>query len=176
MEQITKGIFLKAVVKYVSDAKGEAGIKLLEQNIGQSLQFSSIKSYPVSLLTKLHHEAAKIIYGKLDDEAMFKLGKLSVSTYTNSLLGKTMFSLLGNNFRTIAMSAAKMYKSVTSGIEVETKELQENKIKITIRNDPFEISYSEGLFTTITKQFGFTPTIISKKLNDTDNEFILEWN
>ena len=124
---------------------------------------------------RLNRAAAIVLFGKDNPETQYKIGKLTFNVYTHSFIGKTMFSLLGNRIKEAVLSSKKIYNTVTSGLDIETKELGDKKVSIRVRNDPFPLRYREGIFAAAMEYFGLDSNVQAIKHYHEDHEYILEW-
>ena len=123
----------------------------------------------------LHKAAAEVLYGKLNDESLKKLGELSINIYKETMIGRTMFSLLGKDFKKIVLNAPKFYSSATVGINVEVEDISDNKVKLIIKNDPYPIAYNKGLYLSAGRMFGQELKILANRDNNGDTEYLFEW-
>ena len=170
-----KGFFLKNLVEIVKKKKGPEGIEELEKRFGQSVNFSSFKDYPMEMEVELHYAMIDVLYSENKPEAHFEFGRIAFKTYAESLVGKTVFSLFGDDVKKIAMAVSRALNTVTSGLIVETEDLGPNKVKVTMKNNPYPIEYYEGIWTAGIEHFGYKPKVETKTLGKEHYEYVLEW-
>jgi uncharacterized protein (TIGR02265 family) len=176
VEPTVKGFFLKGVVDEVKRQKGKEGLKRLEELMGGPAHFAPFKDYPMKDMLKLYDSVAELLFGENNDDTQLEVGKLTVTVYTNSIVGKTMLSLLGRDIKKTALSLPRIFDTVGSGFEFETEDLGPQKVKIRIKNDPFNIHFRKGMFMAGVEAFGRQPTIVERTLGPGDYEFEIEWN
>jgi len=174
MKTTVKGFVLKGVLKIVKKEKGEKGLKQLEQKFG-SLKFSAFNDYPTETNAELRKMAAEVIYGKHDEETEYLFGKITFESYADSLIGKTMFSLLGNNLKKVAMGLPKILSTVNKGLESEVEDLGSKKVRIRMKNNPYHIKYHEGVWAAGAEFFKEKYKITSRVLAPGDYEYVMEW-
>ncbi|KKP69276.1 hypothetical protein A2X44_02710 [candidate division CPR3 bacterium GWF2_35_18] len=174
MERKTKGLFLKNIVNIIKKEKGEPGIQKLKEKVGQ-VDFFAFKDYPMELDVKFAKASCEILYGTANDEAYINLGKLAFQTYTKSVIGKTMFSLIGNNLYKGISNLGKMLSTVTSGFEITVQELDSHTIKIRTKNNPYHIKHYQGIWLAAFEYFGVVPQIDSRTISPENFEYLIKW-
>jgi len=174
MEQTIKGIFLKNIVKRVREKKGPEGLKALEKKYGD-LKISAFGEYPLSRYVDLTNFASEIIYGSNGPEAQYDFGKLSFDVYGESILGKTMFSLLGNDAKKVVMALGNILGTVTPGLHVKTEDLGGNAVKVTMQSNPQHIRHYEGMFSRGLEYFGKEGHIESTVLGPNNYQYMISW-
>lgn len=174
MESNTKGIFLKGLVKIVEQEKGPKGLKELENFFGD-IKFSGFKDYPFSVERKLNQAVIKVLWGKETPEAWIKLGRIGFRSYIDNPLGKTMFSLFGNNIKSLALMLGKVFDTVTSGYKVKVEDLGPQKLSVIIDNCSDEREYWVGMFEAGIAYFGSQPFVEAKTLGENKYQFFISW-
>lgn len=170
----TKGMFLKSIVDSVKSRKGVEGVRKLEKIYGD-LNFGGFKDYPMEDEIRLYKAAMQVLSLKEGPDAWKEMGKLAFTTYSGSLIGKTMFSLFRNDVGQMVSSLGKILNTVTSGYGIEVKRLADRKVKVRIANCPDRIEFYEGVFTAAYEHFGLKHEVSSKVLGTDDYEYILSW-
>ena len=171
-----KGVFLKSLVDLVKKKKGQEGIEALEKAYGSDLKFHSVQNYPMETEIKLIRAAMTVVYGKYEEDLEWEFGKLTFTTYADSLIGKTMFSLLGKEFRKIALNADRVINTVTGNLIIEVEDLAINKVRVRIGNCPHHIGHFGGVFMGAIESFGYKPKVETEVLGEGDYNYFLEWN
>ena len=170
----TKGMFLKSIVDSVKRVKGPDGVRELEKNYG-SLNFGGFKDYPMKDEIRLYQSAMKVLGLKDGPEAWREMGKLAFTTYADSLIGKTMFSLFNSDIEKMILSIGRILNTVTSGYRIETENLGERRFVVRIGNCPDRMEFYEGVFLTAYEHFGLKCNLRSKILGKDNYEYLLEW-
>lgn len=171
----TKGIFLKEEVNYLRKKMGEPGVKKLVEVFGP-VNFSSIKNYPETEEARLLKAIAKIISPDNPDEEMKELGSKSVEVYLSGVLGKTIFSLMGNDVKNLAMAITKIFSTITKGIEISAEDLGKNRVRITHKNNPIPAVYYEGIWSGALRYLKIPNYTITPKIIDSNNyAHEIEW-
>jgi len=171
----TKGLFLKGYVDMLRKQKGPEAIEKLKTMMDGEINFSQLKSYPMEIEIKLKDSIIKILYGKITDEAELEFGKLSFQVYADSVLGKTMFSLFGNNLKKLSLSVSRVLDSVVEGITFETEELGEKKVLIRITDNVHNIRHYEGVWLAAIKYFGHQGAVKAVDKGNNVHEYVLSW-
>jgi len=174
MGTTTKGIFLKSMVDAVRKEKGPEGLKELEEIFGD-IHFAGFKDYPGEVDKRLNKAVIKVIYGEETPEAWREFGKLGFRTYADSIIGKTMFSLLGNDLRRIALAVERVFNTVTSGYQISVEEVSESEIRIRIKNTHENREYLKGLFVAAVEHFGEKGKVTSRVFGEEDYEYSVKW-
>lgn len=174
METTVKGVFLKSLVETVRAKKGNEGVKQLEKEFG-SLDFSAFQNYPLTEQARLNKAASIVLFGSHTPEAEYEFGRLSFKTYADSIIGKTMFSLIGDDPLKVASALPKILNMVTSGLDIEVKAVGPIKVSLRMKNLPFHIKHYEGCCAAAAEHFGHTAVIESKVWGKNDYEYIVEW-
>ncbi|KKP69821.1 hypothetical protein A2X44_05110 [candidate division CPR3 bacterium GWF2_35_18] len=169
-----KGIFLKGLVEVVRKLKGPDGVNKLKEEFGD-LGFAGFKDYPMQVQADLNKISSKIIYGSYCPEAEYEFGRLSFKTYTDSLIGRTMFSLIGSSPIKVAKALPKILGTVTSGLKITVEEINSLKAKIRMQNIPFHIKHYEGACVAAAEHFGYKAKVTSKLIGKDDFEYTVEW-
>lgn len=175
MGATVKGYIIKGVLSIVKNRKGPSGLIELEKKFG-NINFSSIKDYPVEINAALRKAASEVVYGKYSPETEYEFGKVTFITYTENLIGKTMFSLFGNNLKKIALALPKILATINRGLEVKVEDLGPQKIKIVMINDPYDIRYHEGVWAAAVEYFHYQPHVEATVLKPGMYQYILSWN
>jgi len=173
-KRTSKGIFLKNAVKIIEKEKGPEGLKQLEKEFGD-FKFSAFKNYPMEENVRFNKAAVKVLYGEVTSDAWRKFGGLAFHTYVDSVVGRTMMSLLGNDLEKVIFALEKVLGTVSAGYEMEVEKLNDNKFKIRFFNNPDEIEFYEGVFVAGIKYFGYKPKVSSKAFGKENFEYVLEW-
>jgi uncharacterized protein (TIGR02265 family) len=123
MEPTVKKFFLKGAIDEVKRQKGKEGVERLEELMGETAHFSPFKDYFMKDTVKLYDSVAEVLFGENNDDTQLEVGKLTVTVYTNSIVGKTMLSLLGRDVKKTALSLPRVFDTIESGFEFETEDL-----------------------------------------------------
>jgi len=169
-----KGFFLKTLIKVVKKKKGQEGLKILREKMGD-INFSAFKSYPMTIVDTLGKAACEIIFGEWTDQKEIEFGKLSLTEWMNSSLGKTMMAFVGNDPMKISFAAPRIVNTMSSGMDVNVEKLADNKVKITIKNIPLHVNHYIGVFEAIIIYFGYKPNVTATILAPRYFEYIVEW-
>ena len=172
--QYIKGAYLKNLVNQVKKEKGPEGLEQLKQYVAD-IDYSSIKDYPIEDEIKLHNAVMKVLYGEASSENYEKLGHFTFNMYANGMIGKTIFSLMGNDLKKIGMAAQKSIDTIAKGLNIHIEDMGGNKVKISIKNHPYDIKYYRGVFMAAIVKFGNTGTIEDKEIEPRNYEYIIEW-
>ena len=175
MSITVKGMFLKNLVETVKQKKGPEGLKKLEDKFGD-LRFSGIKDYPVETEIKLQKAAMEVIFGKVSPDNYVEFGKLGFLTYANSLIGKTIFSLLGKDVKKIALGVPTAINTISSGFKITVTDLGAQKVSIRMINNPYITQYYEGVYKGAMEYLNVQGKIEVNVLREHDYEYILEWD
>jgi len=174
MQRTIKGVFLKNLVKVVEKQKGPEGRVQLEEKFGD-LNFSAFKDYSFECFGKIVASVCKVMYGENSPQAQFEIGKLMFEIYNKSVIGKTMFSLLGTNPKRAALGAGRAMNTVTSGLDIEIADLGPKKVKLRIKNDSQHIRHYEGVWAASAEMLNLKAKITARELAPEDHEYIVEW-
>jgi len=167
-----KGFIFKSQLDALRKLKGEEVLAVLEKKFGP-LVFNGFKEYPVEEEIRLQQEIAEIMFGKIDDEAWFKLGEVVFNAFAYSQIGKTIFSLFGNlqgNFSQLP----SILKTISSGITCTVKKTGDRMLTITLTGEPHNPHHYQGVFNAGIRYFGFTPSV-EIDTNSAEQTFIVSW-
>lgn len=175
MEKTIKGMFLKNLINMVKQDKGAEGLKKLEQEFGDKINFSAMRDYPIETEMKLHKAIMKVIFGEESLDNYRKLGQMNMHYYANSIVGKTIFSLVGKDLKSSALRAQKFINTIASGIKIEFTDLDETKMKTVIQGLPYPIEYYQGIFEESLKYFKKIGTVTTEKTGPDEYTYIADW-
>jgi uncharacterized protein (TIGR02265 family) len=174
MEPKVKGVFLKSLVDVVKKQKGPNGLERLRNEYGQ-IDFRGFSDYPLKDQARLNKIASKIIFGSYSPQAEYEFGRLSFKTYLDTIIGRTMFALIGADPLKIAKALPKILGAVMTGVTILIEEVGPLKVKITMQNIPFHIRHYEGACAAAAEHFGYKAKILSTLLPNQDFQYLVEW-
>lgn len=175
MDKLLKGMFFKEIVKKVRVEKGDKGVLLLEEKLGQKCSFSGFKDYPVEKHLTLLNAGIEIIYGAVTDDAYFEMGAFAWDTFASSPIGKTTVALYARTFKRGISSIEKLWGMITNFGIREYEDLGETKIKVCIKQDPRPVKYLEGVLVQATKFYDINATVTTTIVAPEEYEFLIEW-
>lgn len=174
MVRISKGVFLKNIIKVIEEQKGKQVANDLLQKVGLK-QVSAFKNYPIDAQVSINHEVVEVLFGEDNSENQVKLGKLAFDVYAKSFTGKTLLTLLGNKFEKVAAAVEQIARTTTSGIKIFTDKTETGKFIIRVENNPFPYQYGEGLILGATEYFGLKAQITVNILDEEKHEYIINF-
>lgn len=175
MNKTIKGMFLKNLISMVKKDKGVEGLQRLEEEFGEKINFSAMSDYPIEIEMKLHKAIMQVYFGEVNLKNYRKLGQMNMHYYTESIVGKTIFSLVGKDLKASALKAQKFTDTIASGIQIEFTDLGETKMKAVIRGLPYPIEYYQGIFEESLNYFKKKGTVSAKKTAPEEYVYITEW-
>ncbi|OGB76748.1 hypothetical protein A2476_01985 [candidate division CPR3 bacterium RIFOXYC2_FULL_35_7] len=168
-------MFIKNLVSMVKKDKGIEGIEKLKKEFGNDVNFSAMTDFPLETEMKLHNAIMMVYFGKVSSENYRKLGEMNMHYYSNSIVGKTIFSLIGKDLKTSALRAQKFIDTIASGIGIKVKELGEKKLSLTLEGLPYPIEYYKGICEESLAYFKKKGKIIATKSGPDEYTYIAEW-
>lgn len=175
MGKTIKGMFLKNLIGMVKKDKGIEGLQRLEKEFESKINFSAMSDYPIDVEMKLHKAIMEVYFGMITPENYRKLGRMNMRYYTESIVGKTIFSLVGKDLKSSAQKAQRFIDTIASGIKIELTELGEKEIKAVIYGIPYPIEYYQGIFEESLNYFKKKGTIKAKKSGLDEYTYIAQW-
>ena len=157
-QKTIKGFFLKNLARLVEKEKGPEGTTALKNLVG-NIDFSATVEYPVEIASRFLKGASTVLFGNDSPDSMYKLGKKAAQIFRESPIGKTMFTLIGINPKAALISFQKIIQTVFAGVSITSKELGENKVKVSLIDFPMCSHCAEGVFTAVIESFDKKPTI-----------------
>lgn len=170
----TKGMFLKSIIKAVEKEKGPEGLKRLEELHG-NIKYSGFQDYSMEEEKQLYSKALIVLYGGESPEAWRQFGALAFRTYADSLIGKTMISLIGADIKRLGLTTEKILNTITTGYVVTVEDLEGNNLKLTLEHCPDRMEYFEGVFAEAIKTFGYTSKVTARELGVDHYEYTISW-
>jgi len=171
---MVKGVFINSTLDEIQKKGSEKEIESLKEKIG-SLKLSPFKSYPVFIQKEAERALCQILYGHDDENANFEFGKKSFRSFAESNIGKVMLALFGKDSKALVCNIERLYNTVTSGIEIEVKELEEKKYSVRFYNDPYDLRGTEGVLAGGLEYLGIDANVKFINHGKNDHEFILKW-
>ena len=173
MEPVTKGIYLKILLHTMKKASGSEIIKKIKEKM--DIDFSPVRDYPMETEAKLIHEYLLLTNGVDTEQTQYDFGKLAFEAYLNSVFGKTMFSLMGNDVKKISMGASKALGVVIGGVDVTSEDTGPNSVIVRIKNAILHIRHFDGAFTGMFNSFGYNVKIDCEVITARDYEYRVQW-
>lgn len=174
MEQTVKGIFLKNFVDFVRKTKGPTGLEQLKQKVGD-INYSLVKNYSLEKEIELHKAIIKIVYGEFTTTNCQKLGEVAFNAFVESLVGKTIFALFGEDVKKAALGVQMALNTVTSGLDVHVEDLGKNKVKILMEHSLYPIAYYQGVWMAALKYLKKKGTVEIQEIVSGTHEYIVSW-
>lgn len=171
----TKGFYLIDHVEKVRRVKGEEGVKKLKELVKDVDidHFSKIKDYPIEDEIKLFKAAAKIIFGKEDENAWLNFGKMDFNTTMQSSLGRVIMALFAKDPKQLAVNLPKVFGFFMSGPKLSCLEATDEKIVMRVDNNPYPKEYYQGMFMAGLEYLGYKSKIEIKIPEPHINEYVI---
>jgi len=172
-----KGIFVNSHIKKVREAKGEEGVRELEKKFGMPLKFGNFEDVPVQEEVRLIECALEVLRGGLvpDTEKAFEAGRLHFTNFSQTPLGRILFSQFKNNFKMLMMNAPSIAGHVFKGVRFYADELAPNKVKVTMENNDYPIEHFKGLFQEWMNFSGLEGTVEARETAPNRYEYLMQW-
>lgn len=171
-----KGIFLKSHINAVKQAKGEEGIKQLEETYGKPLSFKNSDDIPVREEVKLIEVITQLLSTTpiSPEQLPFEAGKQHFRDFTTTPLAKIVLPFFKNQFKQVVLQAQNIAGHVFQGVTFETHDEGEKKIKLIMRNNDYPIDHFKGFFQAWMEYSGLQGTIEAKEINGA-YEYLMSW-
>lgn len=172
-----KGIFVNSHVKKVRQEKGEEGILELEKKFGMRVKFGNLEDVPVREEVRLIECALEIMYGDSipEKERSFEAGKMHFRNFTQTPLGRIIFSQFRSNFKLIMMNAPNIASHVFKGVRFYADEMGPNEVQVTMENNDYPIDHFRGLFQEWMDFSGLKGTVEAKETAPNRYVYIMQW-
>ncbi len=171
-----KGMFVNSHIAAVRAKKGADGVAELERRYGKPVVFKNSDDVPI-------REEVQIIECALDlladqpiaqEEKAFEAGKLHFRNFTQTPLGKILFSLFQSNFKLMMLHARDIAGHVFQGVRFSTQEIDEKSIKVILENNDYPLDHFRGLFSEWMTFAGLTGTVSAQNI-DGRYEYTMQW-
>ena len=173
-EILVKGIFINPTIADIKTKGSKKDIIELHQTISEE-KLSNFKSYPVQYQIEAEKILCQILFGSYNEAAYFQFGKRSLDYFVNSNIGKVMVSLFGKDPEKLVFNIQRLFNTVTSGIEIEVKKLEDHKFSVHFFNDPYPLRGTEGVLFAGLEFTGVKGKVEFINHGNQDHEFILSW-
>ena len=141
----------------------------------QYRKYSPTTSYPIEEKRILLETAIKCLYGDITSENYGKIGRLSFSAFSESIIGKTLLAIIGNDVKRAAAVVKTGLDTVTTGFPIEVKSLNENSVSIRMSNNPYPVEYYKSQWEMALELMHKTGTVETHILGEHDYNYIISW-
>lgn len=145
-EPTIKGIFVKSHIDSIKKAKGEDGLKLLEEKYGSPLIFKNADSIPVRDEVRLLECATEILSPDLPKEQVsFEAGRLHFKDFLTTPFARILFPFFKNQFKTMMLQSHNIAGHIFEGVTFTAVDLGENSVKVIMKNNDYPLAHFQGL-------------------------------
>jgi len=140
-------------------------------------KYHAFKDYPLTDHVRLLAEVARAVHPKLPfGEALRQIGQRIYPMFAASLVGKVIFSTVGNNPSSVLAAGVKAYNVSASVGQVQILELDDSHGHFYLENMyNFVEQYHVGIFEGSIKVIGYVPCLLTKPRTRTSSEFYVTW-
>src|SRR3990167_5855393 len=143
-----KGVFVNTHINQVRKKKGEECVKLLEKLYGKSIHFGYLEDVPIQEEIEIIKLCLHIISDKKipEKDFEFEAGRFHFRNFTESPLGKLVFSYIPKNFKQIILHSKNLARHIFKNTNVSILDTGENSLVIKMENNNYPIEHFKGLF------------------------------
>jgi len=171
-----RGLYLVSRLKMIKEKLGDNGFANFQKEHNGSLNFLSLKDYPIEELVRIDQLAIKHIFGEASAKNHFKYGQMVFDVIAKTAVLRTYFSLFQKNVIKIAREIPKILELLYPGLEAEVETLGNRSVRIVVKNEPWDINITHGLWDQALKKMGIQDFIIETKvLPDGHHEYFFKW-
>jgi len=144
---------------------------------GTEKKYHAFKEYSLVEHIRLLAEVATAVYPTLPlGEGLRQIGQRIYPMFAASLVGKVIFSTVGNNPSSVLAAGVKAYNVSASVGRVQIIELDDSHGHFYLENMfNFVEQYHVGIFEGAIKVIGYVPHLLTKPRTCTSSEFYVTW-
>jgi uncharacterized protein (TIGR02265 family) len=171
-----KGIFVKSHINAVKEKKGSEGIKLLEQQYGEPLDFKNTDNVLVSKEVKLIEYITQILADTPipDDQLAYEAGKQHFRDFATTPLARIVLPFFKNQFKSVIMQAQSIAGHVFQGVIFSSQDLGEHEVKLTMKNNDYPLDHFKGFFQAWMEYSGLHGTVTATN-HDGSYDYVMKW-
>ncbi len=172
-----KGIFVNSHIQMVRKTLGESGVHALEERMGVPLRFRSTEDVPVREEVRLIEHALDLTSGRTytPEERAFEAGVLHFRNFTTTPWAKVLFTLFPRNFRFMMMHARTVAERVFNGVRINSEDLGDNAVRVTMDNADYPMEHFRGLFQEWMTFFGIDGMVEARRAGARQFEYTMRW-
>lgn len=175
-EKVTiKGVFLQQLVNEIKKNMNAEQFQALCDEF-EGCKISPIKDYYATWQTEIEARSGQLLFpNKPPQEQAVLVGQLSFKAFGDSVMGKTIMSLMGNDPKTLALNVTKSFTALMKGLKVEAKELNDQTVVIHFFNSPYNPDGLKGLFLGGFQYIQVNGEVSYTQIQAHEFEFTLKW-
>lgn len=142
-----KGIFVNSHVKALVQARGEVAFHQLEELYGASPRFTAMQDVPVRDEVKIIELCLQIMHPEIPpSERAYHAGRLHFTNFSQTPLGRIIFTTLPRDFKTMMMRSSYIAQHVFKHVSFTPTELGPKHVQVIMKNNDYPIDHFRGLF------------------------------
>jgi uncharacterized protein (TIGR02265 family) len=172
-----RGIFVNSHIREVEKEKGEKGLRELERKYGKPLEFKNSDHVAVREEIKIIEAALQVLSNTPvpQKDLAFEAGRLHFKNFSQTPLGKIIFSAFRKNFKLMMMNSKHIAEHVFRGVRFTPTELGPQELRIIMDNSDYPIDHFRGLFQEWMNYSGLKGTITGTITGPRQYEYHMEW-
>lgn len=172
-----RGIFVNSHVHAVRRAKGEEGVRQLEERYGKPILFGNEESVPVREEVKIIEIAFQILseIPATAEQLTFEAGRFHFRNFITTPVGKFLFSFFKNDFKSVMLRAPSVANHIFEGVEFSSQDLGPTSVKVTMSNNDYPLGHFKGVFYEWMQQSLGHGTIHANETADRKFEYTMSW-
>lgn len=173
-QQQVRGIYFKMEIDYYRKKLGTKEFKKIEEKFPMIKRISPVLNYSREEEFQILKFIGQILYGNDLQKTFYLLGVDAFHFFSENPIGKTLFALLGNDLKTLALDIPKAFNTLTIGLQFKIDDPGGTAIQIKIYNDSAPAAYYEGILEEAVRYFGYNPKT-QKEIYDQLYIFTVSW-
>jgi len=176
-QDTVRGLFFNSMLDLVRALDGDAAARHCLEASGER-HFVEFFNYPVSALIRLTYTAGQVLsvrYGSFDD-ALWLLGQKAMSDFLESLMGRALKHIIGQDPRNLLLSMQSIYRMTMSYGERRVVWDGPTTGRLLLKRNFIPRAYHEGgLRAMLDRMRAQSVKVVGRQVGPLDYEFEFSW-